>query len=266
MYEINSKNNNKIKDLIKLRDDSKFRNDKSLFYVEGERIICDTPNDLLYALFVKKSKLKSFSSIINKIDEDIVYIVNDEIFDKIKDTTNSQGIIGIVKYNIINSIDNSFLNRISNCLILDNVSDPGNLGTIIRLAEATNIALIILCNDCCNVYNTKVIRSCMSSIFRTNIYISKDIISDINLLKKSDFKIYSTVLDVNSKHFNKVNYNNKSAFVFGNEANGINNKILEITDEKIFIPMCGSIQSLNVASAVTVICYEYMRQNNYYET
>ena len=265
MNEINSKNNIKIKDLVKLRDDSKFRNDKSLFYVEGERLINDSPKELIDSIYIQKSKINNFSSIINKFSEDNIYIINDDAFEKIKDTINSQGIVGIVKYNILKNIDKTFLNKINSCLILNNISDPGNLGTIIRLAEATNISLIILSKDCCNVYNTKVIRSCMSSIFRTNIFISNDILSDIGILKKNNFSIYATVLDSDSKHFNKINYENKSAFVFGNEANGIDDNIIKISDEKLFIPMCGEIQSLNVAISATVICYEHMRQNNYYE-
>ena len=175
MTEINSKNNSKIKDLIKLRDDSKFRNDKSLFYVEGERIISDSPKELIDSIYIQKSKLENFKRIINRYNDSQIFLIDDDIFNKIKDTINSQGIIAVVKYNCIKNLSNNYLENIQNCLLLDNVNDPGNLGTIIRLAEATNISLIILCNSCCNLYNPKVIRSCMSSLFRVNIYISDDI-------------------------------------------------------------------------------------------
>lgn len=266
MIEINSKNNSKIKDLIKLRDESKFRNDKSLFYVEGERIVKDTPTKYLDSIYIQKSKFSNYSHCCELIDDNSIYLVEDEIYDKIKDTKNSQGIIAIVKYNNIKTLSDGFLSKTSSCLILDNVNDPGNLGTIIRLAEATNISFVILCNDCCNLYNTKVIRSCMSSIFRVNIYISSNIQSDIKLLKNNKYKIYSTVLNKDSKQFNNINYSDKSAFVLGNEANGIGADLINSSDDQIFIPMCGDIQSLNVAVAATAICYEYMRQNNYYET
>ncbi len=266
MTEINSKNNSKIKDLIKLRDDSKFRNDKSLFYVEGERIISDSPKELIDSIYIQKSKLENFKRIINRYNDSQIFLIDDDIFNKIKDTINSQGIIAVVKYNCIKNLSNNYLENIQNCLLLDNVNDPGNLGTIIRLAEATNISLIILCNSCCNLYNPKVIRSCMSSLFRVNIYISDDISNDIKFFKNNNFKIYATVLDNESKHFNSIYYNSKSVFIFGNEANGISKSLIDTSDEKIFIPMCGRIQSLNVAIAATAICYELMRQNNYYET
>lgn len=266
MNRIDSKNNSKIKDLIKLRDDSKFRNDKSLFYVEGERILKDTPIELIEFIFIQESKYNEFKYISDKLTNDKIYIVTDEVFSKIKDTKNSQGIIGIVKYCNFIELNRDYLNSVNNCIVLDNVNDPGNLGTIIRLAEATNIGLIFMCNNCCSLFNTKVIRSCMSSIFRTKFYISSDPITDINILKLNGFKIYSAVLNSNSDNFNRIKYNVKTAIILGNEANGISNNLIDISDFNIYIPMCGKIESLNVAMAATAICYELMRQNNYYET
>lgn len=266
MNKIDSKNNIKIKDLIKLRDDSKFRNDKSLFYVEGERILRDTPIELIEQIYIQESKYDEFKYISDKLSKDKLYLVSDDVFLKIKDTKNSQGIIGIIQYSNFIKLDSTNLEQISNCLILDNINDPGNLGTIIRLAEATKIDLIIMCNNCCSLFNTKVIRSCMSSIFRLKFYICKDTINDINILKTYGFKIYSTVLNSNSINFNSIQYNKKSAIIFGNEANGVSDNLIKISDYSIYIPMCGNIESLNVAVAATAVCYELMRQSNYYET
>ncbi len=265
MIEINSKNNEIIKDLVKIREQSKFRRDKSLFYVEGERIISDSPINLIDKLFVVKDKVDYYMNLINKFDNDKIYVLSNQVFDKIKDTVNSQGIIALVKYNLINNLNDDILKNIDNCLLLDNVNDPGNLGTIIRLSEASNISLIILANNCCDIYNTKVIRSCMSSIFRTNIYISKNIMSDISLLKSYSYNIYATVLDKSSVKYSDISYNNKNIIVLGNEANGICKEIIDSSDKKIYIPMCGKIESLNVSIAATAICYEIMRQNSFYE-
>lgn len=265
MIEINSKNNEIIKDLVKIREQSKFRRDKSLFYVEGERIISDSPINLIDKLFVVKDKVDYYMNLINKFDNDKIYVLSNQVFDKIKDTVNSQGIIALVKYNLINNLNDDIIMNIDNCLLLDNVNDPGNLGTIIRLSEASNISLIILANNCCDIYNTKVIRSCMSSIFRTNIYISKNIISDISLLKSYSYNIYATVLDKSSVKYSDISYNNKNIIVLGNEANGICKEIIDSSDKKIYIPMCGKIESLNVSIAATAICYEIMRQNSFYE-
>ena len=266
MIEINSKTNTIVKDLVKLRDQSKFRDGKSLFYVEGERIIKDIPLHLIDKVYISKNRTNYFSNLIDKFNENQVYIINDGIFDKVKDTINSQGIIATVKYNLIKSLNNDILNKSKYILVLDNISDPGNLGTIIRLSEASNISLIILTNKCCNIYNTKVIRSCMSSIFRTNIYISNNILDDINLLKINQYKIFSTILDYKASKYTDINYKDKSVIILGNEANGIDSDLINESTSTIFIPMCGSIESLNVSVAATVVCYEIMRQNNFYET
>ena len=265
MISIQSKDNIKIKDLVKLRDDSKFRNDKSLFYIEGERLFLDTPKSLVNEIYVKASKFEYFKSYLNAYSDNNIYILDDNVYNKVSDTLNSQGIIATVKYNLIENIDIDFLSKISNAIILDSINDPGNLGTIIRLAEASNVSLIILANNCCSIYNPKTIRASMSSIFREKIYISDNIINTIQKLKQSKFTIYSTSLNDKSNIYNSFDYKNKSVFVFGNEANGVSNDIISISDETLFIPMCGSIESLNVSISASIILYEVMRQNNYYE-
>lgn len=265
MIEINSKNNDVIKDLVKIREQSKYRKEKSLFYVEGERIIKDSPINLIDKLFILKDKLEYYNDFINKIDNKRIYVLEDSVFDKVKDTVNSQGIIALINYKLIEKLDECFFKNSNTCLILDSISDPGNVGTIIRLSEAVNVSLIILANNCCDVYNTKVIRSCMSSIFRSNIYISKNIIDDIKILKSNSYNIYTTVLDKFSKTYSDIVYNKKSVIVLGNEANGVSKDIIDMTDYKIYIPMCGQIESLNVSVAATAVCYEIMRQNSFYE-
>ena len=159
-----------------------------------------------------------------------------------------------------------FCSRIKNCIILDSINDPGNLGTIIRLSEASNVDLIILANNCCNIYNTKTIRASMSSIFRMNIYVSDNILNDLKLLKKCGFKIFATSLNDNSYNYTKADFTCKNVLVFGNEANGVSDELLKETTNYIKIPMKGSIESLNVSISVAVICYEMMRQNSFYET
>ena len=266
MNIITSKNNQKIKDLIKLRDDSKYSESKSLFYVEGERIVNDTPSDLIAELYVLDKKCEPYKCIIDKIDESKIFVLNNEVYDKVKDTKNSQGIIAIVKYKIKNKISEYDFKNFQNCVVLDSINDPGNLGTIIRLSEACNISLVIISSDSCSIFNTKVIRSCMSSIFRTNIYISYDLINDIKYLKSLNYNIYSTVLDNSSLSYSEIDYSKKNVVIFGNEANGIKKEIIDISDKKIYIPMCGKIESLNVSVAASAIFYENMRQNSFYET
>lgn len=253
MNKITSKDNQKIKDLIRLRDDSKFRNDKSLFYVEGERIIKDTPKEIIDSIFICETYIDKFGYIIERHNENEIYVVSENVYDKIKDTVSSQGIIAIVKSNIKNKINGDFI------LALDNIQDPGNLGTIIRLSEACGIDSIIINDGCCDIYNTKVIRSSMSSIFRLNIIKTNDLINYLINLKRQGYKIYSTALNNNTVDYKETDYSGKIVIVIGNEANGVNQKIIDLSDISLKIPMKGQIESLNASIATAIIAYEASR-------
>ena len=265
MNIIESKNNSKIKDLIRLRDDSKFRNDKSLFYIEGERLFKDTPVSLIDEIYIKKDKTDYYKDLLVNFDSNKIYVLNTDIYDRVSDTVNSQGIIATVHYNLISNLDTNFLKNLNSCIILDGVSDPGNLGTIIRVAEASNIDLIILTNNCCNIYNTKLIRASMSSIFRNRIYIASDINMSINLLESAGYNLYATSLKDSKIKYTDIDYNKKFAIVFGNEANGVSDNVLNLIPNHVFIPMAGKIESLNVSISASIVLYESMRQKNFYE-
>lgn len=256
------KNNTLIKNLNKLRVDSKFRNEQSLFYIEGLKILLDTPFDLIHELYICEDVFDDFIKKCPIYNKKNIYVLSNNIYDKVKDTTNSQGYIATVRYNIIDEINENDINKMKRCIVLDNVNDPGNLGTIIRLAEASNIDLIILANHCCNIYNPKVIRASMSSIFRTKILVADNVTNIIDILRRSEFNILSTSLSDNSKLYTDINYRNKTVLIFGNEANGVSEGLLNISDDLVKIPMGGEIESLNVAISAAIICYEIVRQNN----
>lgn len=266
MVSISSKNNSKIKDLIKLRNNSKFRNDKSLFYVEGERILKDTKSSIIRELYIKKSKLDYFSKFLKKCNKADIFIVDDDIYDKITDTVNSQGMIAVVNYDILHELDDTFLEKVSLCIILDGINDPGNIGTIFRVAESSNVDLIILINNSCSIYNPKVIRASMSSIFRDKIYVADNVDEIYDKLNNNGFMIYATSLSEKANMYTDINYTDKIAIVFGNEANGVSQASVNRSHSLIKIPMKGKIESLNVSISTSIILYEIMRQNNFYET
>ena len=143
-------------------------------------------------------------------------------------------------------------------LILDNIQDPGNMGTIIRTADSLNIKQIIISKDSSDIYSPKVVRSTMGAIFRINIIESNNLLETIKILKKHKINVISTTLDTNKSIYD-ISYN-KTAIVIGNEANGVSTKIQEISDNKVKIPMLGKTESLNAAVATSVILYEAMRE------
>ena len=255
---ITSKNNNLIKEIKFIRDDKKYREETSLCFIEGERLVYDTPIDLIDKIIISSDYVydKNDKNLnINKINERNLFILNSNIFDIVKDTKNSQGIIALVK-TIKNELNDSSFNNI---IVFDDIMDPGNLGTMFRISEAMGFNNILISENSCDIYNTKVLRASMSSIFRLNIIKSNNIKNDILRLKKDNFKIYGTILK-DSKSYLNIEYKGKFGIIFGNEANGINKNLYELIDENIKINMLGKIESLNVAVAYAIIASEIKRQ------
>ena len=141
-----------------------------------------------------------------------------------------------------------------NILILDNIQDPGNLGTIIRSAVAFSISTIIVSPDTVSIYNSKVLRSTQGLLFDVNIIV-RDISGAIDDLKQNGYKIYGTKVD-NGKNLKDIDSTNKYAVIMGNEGSGVNKDILDKCDEYIYIPMNEKCESLNVGVATSIILYE----------
>ena len=144
-------------------------------------------------------------------------------------------------------------------LALDNLQDPGNLGTIIRTADAANLKQIIVSKDTVDAYSPKVIRSTMGAIFRVQIVEVDNLKETLQNLQKSNFKIVTTLLQTENSIYD-INYQ-KKVVVIGNEANGVEKEIQEMSDYKVKIPMLGKTESLNASVAASIMIYEYVRQS-----
>ena len=185
---------------------------------------------------------------------DCIY-VNNSVFKYITDVLNPQGILAVVeKKSKTNMIDyNQDI-----ILVLDGIQDPGNIGTILRTVDSIGLKQIILSDKCADIYNPKVVRSTMGAIFRVNAIESNELIETLNEIKKNNFEIVST--DLKTEHnIYDIDYKN-IAIVIGNEANGVSQEILTISDKKIKIPMLGKTESLNASVATGIILYEYVRR------
>ncbi|MDY2736654.1 TrmH family RNA methyltransferase, partial [Intestinibacter sp.] len=182
-----------------------------------------------------------------------IYKATNKIFLEMVDTENTQGILGVLKYkekDLVNNIngDHQFV------LILDRIQDPGNMGTIIRTADSAGVDAIILLKGCVDIYNPKVIRSTMGSIFDMNIiHATQD--EAVDFLKENDFNIVSSYLQTDN-YYHETNYEGKIALVIGNEANGINDDLISKSDKLIKIPIYGKAESLNAAISAAILMYE----------
>ncbi|MDO5564142.1 MAG: RNA methyltransferase [Eubacteriales bacterium] len=254
MLIISSKNNIKIKEIKMIRDLSSYRKEKNLIFLEGERLINDTPIDLIKEIYIDEN----YKNKIPKIGKENVFIIKNNITNYISDTKNPQGIIAIARKPIMN-YNNIFTSEFKNILILNSIKDPGNMGSIIRTSEASGISCIIIDKESVDYLSPKVIRSSMSSIFRVKIFETDNLINCILKLKKIKYDIYAT--DLNAKeYYDEINYSNNNAIVIGSEANGIDKKIMELCNKKIKIDMCGNIESLNASIATAIILFEMKRR------
>ena len=185
---------------------------------------------------------------------DCIY-VNNNVFKYITDVSNPQGILAVIEKN---SKNNKIDYNQDIILVLDDIQDPGNIGTILRTVDSIGLNQIILSDKCADIYNPKVVRSTMGAIFRVNAIESSNLIETLKELKKNDFEIVSTDLKTDHSIYD-IEYKN-IAIVIGNESNGVDGEILKISDKKIKIPMLGKTESLNASVATGIILYEYVRR------
>lgn len=255
---ITSAANDRIKELKKLLSSSKARREKRVYVVEGIRMFREIPPQAMYQVVVSESGYGRYKQEIECGD---VIITTDSIFAALSDTVTPQGILALVKqkdyfYEDIISCDDNI--QAPFLFVLEHIQDPGNMGTILRTAEAAGATGLMLGNNCVDVYNPKVIRSTMGSIFRLPVYVSGDLKSDIERLKSDGVCVFGTHLS--GREFYDKDYKGAVAFLVGNEGNGLSDEISSTADELIRIPMKGKVESLNAATSVAVVGYEVARQ------
>lgn len=242
MQELTSLNNELVKSVSALSN-KKFRDINNLFIAEGEKSVegalCSGFN-LKYLFFTDKINFN--------VNDDILYKVSAKVMKKISTTESIPPILAVFekkKYKLNNNY--------SNILLLENIKDNGNLGTIIRSAAAFNIDVIILLSDCCDLYSPKTIRSSVGTFFQMPIFEYKTIDEVKNDFK--DFKFIST--NLHQKSDIKLNeIKDKFVIMFGSEAEGLSEKTTKSADNNFILPIKNKVESLNLATAVSIILYE----------
>lgn len=233
------------------------------FFVEGLRaveasIVSEAEIEhILYSDSIFQTKRGE--ELYNKINSyDNVYQITEKLLKEVSDTENPQGIIAVLKFNI-STIEDIIEDKDNFLVILDDVRDPGNMGTIIRTADALGANGIIVTQGCVDVFNPKTIRSTMGSILHLPIAYESDIVDVIESLKTQGVKVISTALESSDFCYN-TDFKDDFALVIGNEATGVSQKVLEISDYITKIPMSGKAESLNAAIASGIVMYEASRQ------
>jgi len=260
---IQSPGNNEFKKLKSLKQKKK-REKYGEYLVEGLRIVEHAKaQDVLIKVILSENffnQEKNADLIQSLLDEACTLAVySDKLFKEICDTETPQGILGLVKLRFYeaNSIADLNLERL---LILDRIQDPGNLGTLIRTADAAGFHGIVLLKGCVDHNNSKVVRSAMGSSVYMPIVLVDDNKTFFDLLKHHAYKVYGTDLNTDFYH-DDIDYPNKLGIIIGNEANGVSEAVLALVDARIKIPMLGQAESLNASIAGSVIMYEVVRQH-----
>ena len=253
---ISSKNNEIIKNIKKLKD-KKYRENK--FIVEGERIVEEAiqENVEISVIVIEESFYNNIEKqdLIKKATKYNTLIVTDKVFLDISDVKTPQGILAVINKNENKEIDKNT----PYIMALDNLQDPGNIGTIIRTLDSANIKQLIVSKGSVDAYSPKVVRSTMGAIFRVNVIEVENLVETMQNLKNSGFEVVSTSLETDKSIYD-ISYN-KKVVIIGNEANGVSKEILEMSDYKVKIPMLGKTESLNASVAASIMIYEYVREN-----
>lgn len=258
---ITSRDNDLIKHVRKLKE-KKYREECKEFIIEGAKMIEEAIkekaniNTIIICDDCKTGEDCISNELMYEIAKfDCVY-TDEKVFTSITDVVNPQGVMAIVEKPECEETNIDYKQDMF--LILDNIQDPGNMGTILRTVDSLNIKQIIISKDTTDIYSPKVVRATMGAIFRVNVIEVDSIVKLIKDMKKHKINVYATDLRTDQNMYD-IDYK-KSAIIIGNEANGINEEILKAVDKKIRIPMVGKTESLNAAVATGIILYEAFRE------
>ena len=259
MQSISSKENELIKHIKKLKD-KKERDSSNEYVIEGIKLIQEAVQENVN---IKQIIVCDDCDKTESIPKDLMYeiakydciYVTKKIFKYISEVQEPQGILAIIDKN--NS--DSEIDYTQDIIVaLDDVQDPGNLGTILRTVDSIGLTQILVSKGTADSYNPKVVRSTMGAIFRIKIIECEDLEKTLKEIKKHKFKVVVTSLQTENSIY-ETNYN-KKVIVIGNEAKGVEKNIQDLADEKIKIPMLGKTESLNASVATGIVLYEYVRQ------
>lgn len=255
MLQISSTNNQTIKNLVKLQQ-KKYRLQTQNYLIEGYHLIQEalkSNQDYLYILGTKEALEKLASENDLDLTSKKFIQINAAITRHLSETKNSQSIFMVLKMNQPKNFTFSF----GKWVILDNLSDPGNVGTIIRTADAAGFTGVIFSKKSVDLYNPKVQRAMQGSQFHITILQEDSLIDTITNFKSFDIPVYASVLDKQAKKMADFKPVSQLALIIGNEAHGISDEIAGLADEKIYIPIYGKAESLNAAVAAGIMIYHF---------
>lgn len=250
MDRITSGSNRLVREVRELQKKRKARKEAGLFIAEGERLCREIPTEAIERIFITDT----YQGALPEGGNDArLFRVPEKLMQEMSDTRTSQGILCEVRMRPEQTLTGDFF------LLLEDLQDPGNLGTIFRTAEAAGVSGIYMSRECVDIYSSKVVRSTMGALYRMPFCVVPDLRETARSLRQQGVRVYAAHLKGTRKHY-EYDYRLPTAFMIGNEGNGLTEALAAEADGFLRIPMKGQVESLNAAIAATVLMFEAARQ------
>ncbi len=250
MDRITSGSNRLVREVRELQKKRKARKEAGLFIAEGERLCREIPTEAIERIFITDT----YQGALPEGGNDArLFRVPEKLMQEMSDTRTSQGILCEVRMRPEQTLTGDFF------LLLEDLQDPGNLGTIFRTAEAAGVSGIYMSRECVDIYSPKVVRSTMGALYRMPFRVVTDLRETARSLRQQGVRVYAAHLKGTKKHY-EYDYRLPTAFMIGNEGNGLTEALAAEADGFLRIPMKGKVESLNAAIAATVLMFEAARQ------
>lgn len=283
---ITSMGNNKVKRIIQLKKKASLREQEDVFIAEGIKMFLEAPEHLIKEVYITgellaklntspgndimdevKSKLGKLSDKQSAYEQSAFEQVSEEVMSKMSETVTPQGILCVVsrlhytREALLSCENTGSDGRMPVYLILETIQDPGNLGTIMRTAEAAGVQGIIMNHKTVDVYNAKVLRATMGAVFRVPFLYADKLEETVDFMKQTGIAVFAASLKAD-EDYDSISYCRPCAFMIGNEGSGLSDELLAKATTYIRIPMEGQTESLNAAVAASILMYEAKRQRS----
>ena len=258
---ITSTGNARIKAVSALAKKAKLRREQKLFLVEGPKMFAELPKERLMEAYVSESFLSQQGERAEQLLSGCRYeTVSDDVMRYMSDTQTPQGILAVAQqfsYELSDLLETS--GAVPHLMLLETLQDPGNLGTILRAGEGAGVTGVVMNEATADIYNPKVIRSTMGSIYRVPFVYVRDWKGALAEIRKKGICLYAAHLK-GTTNYEDQDYTKPVGFLIGNEANGLTDETAALADCYVRIPMAGQVESLNAAVAASVLMFETARQ------
>ncbi len=254
--KITSLQNDRVKNLVRLQKSSE-RKSQNLILIEGWREIRQAMGNgfQIETYYLNEGKFEEMNKLAGNI-----YLLAPRVFEKVAYRENTEGIIAVAKPKF-HSLEILKLRRNPLLIVLESVEKPGNLGAVLRTAEAAAVDAVIVCDPLTDIYNPNVIRSSLGCVFSVPVVVCRNH-DAIQYLKENNIKTFAAELKAN-KRYDLSDFTQPAAIVLGTEASGLTEEWISAADEKIIIPMLGAHDSLNVSVSAAILIFEALRQRGF---